>query len=378
VQFGLLVSVLLHVAILGWALFTIQTQRELRVPDAEPLAIDLVSPSDVTKLRQGSRTAKQMEAVAKEGPPPEVIRKEAPKPTPTVAKPKEEPKTEPPPEVKEQPKPEPKVEPKTEPPKEVAKVDPKPAETVKDPIAEKLTTDNPDPALEQAKLEEKLREEQKKADEQKKVDEQKKAEEQKKLDEHKKEEARKHAEKLKKIEDEKKRKAAELKKKLDDEKRKEADAKKKFDAENISALLNKVPDKGAPLTSLPSEVPTKNKEPVLGAREGRDQQLSASEASRLVGMLVQRIEECYRPPVGAAAGLEGLKVRLSFDLRRDGTLTGPPRATGVDGAAVSRLAAEAAERAVLDCAPYAMLPPDKYEFWKGVDLTFNPKHLFGQ
>jgi len=36
VQFGLLVSVLLHVAILGWALFTIQTQRELRVPDVEP------------------------------------------------------------------------------------------------------------------------------------------------------------------------------------------------------------------------------------------------------------------------------------------------------------------------------------------------------
>jgi len=63
VHVGLIISVLLHAAILGWAVITIQTQRELRVAEPEPVAVDLVSPSDMTKVRQGVRTTKQMDAV---------------------------------------------------------------------------------------------------------------------------------------------------------------------------------------------------------------------------------------------------------------------------------------------------------------------------
>lgn len=366
-------------------MFTIQTQRELRVSEPEAVVVDLVKPSDVTKVRKGVRTAKQMDAEAKETPKAaEVPRKEAPKPTPVATpKPPEPPKPEPPKEeVKEAPKPEP---PKPEPPKEVAKVEPpKLPDPPKDPIAEKLAAERPDPAIEQAKkLEEERREEARKAEEQRRADEQKKAEEQKKREED--EKRRKAAEiKKKKEDDEKKRKAAELKKKKEDDerKRKEAEAKrqKSFDEQmrEMQALLNKAPDKGGPLPNTPQEEPSKNKGPVLGAKDGRDKQLSASELAVLVSMLTSKIEECYRPPVGAAAGLEGLKVRLSFDLKRDGTVVGTPRATNIDGSAVSRLAAEAAERAVLGCQPYDMLPPDKYDFWKGVDLDFNPKRLYGQ
>lgn len=363
-------------------MFTIQTQRELRVSEPEAVAVDLVPLSELTKVRQGVRTAKQMDAQAKETPKAaEVPRKEAPKPTPVATpKPPDPPKPEPPKEeVKEAPKPEP---PKPEPPKEVAKVEPpKPAT---DPIAEKLAAERPDPAIEQArKLEEERREAARKAEEQRLADEQKKAEEQKKREED--EKRRKEAAlKKKKEDDEKKRKAAELKKKREDDerKRKEAEAKKKeksFEEQmrEMQALLNKVPDKGAPLPNTPQEEPSKNKGPVLGAKDGRDKQLSASETARLVGLLTRRIQECYRPPVGAAAGLEGLKVRLSFDLNREGSVIGTPRATGVDGAPVSRLAAEAAERAVFGCQPYDMLPADKYDAWKGVDLIFNPKDLFG-
>jgi colicin import membrane protein len=374
---------LLHAAVLGWALFTIQTQRELRVSEPEAVIVDLVPTAEVTKVRQGVRTAKQMDAEAKETPKAaEVPRKEAPKPTPVATpKPPEPAKPDPPKEeVKEAPKPEP---PKPEPPKEVAKAEPpKLPEPATDPIAEKLAAERPDPAIEQAKkLEEERREAARKAEEQRVADEQKKAEEQKKREDD--EKRRKEAElKKKKEDDEKKRKAAELKKKQDDEKkRKEAEAKrqKSFDDQmrEMQALLNKVPDKGAPLPNTPQEEPSKNKGPVLGAKEGRDKQLSASESARLVGLLIRKIQECYRPPVGAAAGLEGLKVRLSFDLNREGSVIGTPRATGVDGAPVSRVAAEAAERAVFGCQPYDMLPPDKYEAWKGIDLIFNPKDLFG-
>ena len=54
-QFGLVISVILHAAILGWAFITIQSQRELRMPEPEPIAVDLVTQSELTKLRQGAR-----------------------------------------------------------------------------------------------------------------------------------------------------------------------------------------------------------------------------------------------------------------------------------------------------------------------------------
>ena len=68
VRGGLFVSVVLHIAILAWALFTIQAQREFRMPELDPIAVDLVSVGELTKLRQGVRTAKQLEAQA-EGDP---------------------------------------------------------------------------------------------------------------------------------------------------------------------------------------------------------------------------------------------------------------------------------------------------------------------
>jgi colicin import membrane protein len=363
-------------------MFTIQTQRQLRVPEPEPIAVEMLTPSEVTKVRQGVRTAKNMEAEAKETPKAaEVPRKEAPKPTPVATpKPPDPPKPEPPKEeVKQAPKPEP---PKPEPPKEVAKVEPpKLPEPATDPIAEKLAAERPDPAIEQAKkLEEERREAARKAEEQRLAEEQKKADEKKREEDEKR---RKEAElKKKKEDDERKRRLAEAKKKRDEEekKRKEAELKKKQESfvDDMQALLNKVPDKGAPLPNTPQEVPSKNKGPVLGAKDGRDKQLSASEAAILAGKLITRIEECYRPPVGGAAGFEGLKVRLVFDLKRDGTIDGSPKVMSATGGSVLPIAAEAAERALLQCQPYDMLPPDKYEFWKGADLVFNPKRLYGQ
>ena len=67
-QFGLVISVMLHAAMLGWAFITIQSQRELRMPEPDPIITGLVTESELTKLKQGARTAKQLEAMAKEVP----------------------------------------------------------------------------------------------------------------------------------------------------------------------------------------------------------------------------------------------------------------------------------------------------------------------
>jgi colicin import membrane protein len=369
VRGGLATSVVLHAAILAWALLTIQSQRELRVPEPEPIAVDLITQSDLTRLRRGSRSAKQLEAEAKESPREDPAKKEAPKPTPAAAAP-------PPPPP---PPPPPQEEPKEEPKKEVAAAPPPPPPPPPPEAAPPPPAIPPVPAPEeQKKLEELLKEQERQAEEQKKLEEQKRAEEEQKKAEEKKrlEEERKQAELKKKQEEEKRRKAAEAKKKKEEEKRRqEAEAKKKqFDAEKIAALLNKTPDKGAPASAPPPDAPTKNKGPALGAPEGRDQQLSASE----MALLGQIIRNCVQPKWTILGGGEEavrteVKMRLRF--HPDGRLAAPPQVTNMQNSAYFVAASDSAVRAVQQCEPFS-LPPAKYEYWKDMILTFRPTDMF--
>jgi len=408
VQFGLIISLCLHAALLGWAVLNIQMQAPLAVSEPEPVAVDLVTPGEVTKLRLGLRTAKQLQAQPKENPKPDVAKKEAPKPTPVAsAPPPPEPpaaaKEEPPAKVEPPPKPEPpKLEPpKPEPPKaEPPKAETPPPEPAKEP-SEKLAalpaeSPPPAPALEeQKKLEDMLKEQQRQAEELKKLEDEKRQveEEKKQLEEEKKrleeethkaeekrrqeEEERKQAELKRKLEEEKRRKEAELKKKRDEEKRrKEAEAKKKFDAEKISALLNKMPDKGAPRPSVPLDEQAKalNKGPVLGAPEGRDQQLSASE----LAILAQIIKSCVQSKwnvLGGGETAQNTQVKLRLRFNPDGTLASEPQIMNPQNTPYFLAVRDSAIRAVQACEPYS-LPPAKYEFWKDIVLNFDPRDMF--
>jgi colicin import membrane protein len=406
VHFGLIISLCLHAAVLGWAVLNIQTLAPLAVAEPEPVAIDLVTPAEVTKLRLGSREAKQLQAQPKESPRPDVAKKEAPKPTPVATAP---PPPEPAAPAKEDPKPEP---PKTEPPPklEPPKVEPPPkleppkAEAAKEPLAEKLAALPPEPAPappipaleEQKRLDDMLKEQQRQAEEQqKKLEEERRQveEEKKKLEDEKKrleeetrkaedkrrqeEEERRQAELKKKQEEERRRKEAELKKKREEEKRrKEAEAKKKFDADKISALLNKMPDKGAPRPSVPLEEQAKalNKGPVLGAPEGRDQQLSASE----LAILAQIIKSCVQSKwnvLGGGESAQNTQVKLRLRFNPDGRLASEPQVMNPQNTPYFLAVRDSALRAVQACEPYS-LPPAKYEFWKDIVLNFDPRDMF--
>jgi colicin import membrane protein len=343
VRGGLASSVVLHAAILAWALVTLQAQREVRLAD-EPIPVGIMTESEVTRLRQGARNAKQLEAQPKEAPKAEPAKKEAPKPTPAAAAP-------PPPP----PPPPPKEEPKEEPKKEVASLPP-PAPAPPPPPA-------PAPD-EQEKLNALLKEQERQAEEQKKIEEQKRLEEE-----------RRQAELKKKLEEEKKRKEAELKKKREEEKkRKEAEAKKKqSDAEKIAALLNKAPDKGSPPPSSAPTDPTKAKGPVLGAPEGRDQVLSASE----IAVLVQIIKSCVQSKWNVQAGGESatdLLVKLRLRFNPNGTLATPPVVMNPQSSTYFLAFSEGAIRAAQECEPYS-LPPEKYAVWKDIVLNFSLRDM---
>jgi colicin import membrane protein len=360
VQLGLAISVMLHAALLCWAIFAIQSQRELRTPEPEAIVTGLVSESDLTRLKLGVRTAREREAKAKQTPKPDVAKKkDTARPKPVAAAP-------PPP--------------------------PPPAPPA-DAIADKLAAATPPPpapappapaAEEQRKLDAMLKEQalqaeaQRKAEEQRRLDEQRRqAAQKKKADDERR--AREAAARKKREELRKRREAALKRKQEEDRKRREmeAKAKQKFDPAAIErqlALLDRDPrKKNAPAAVPPPQTDTKAEGPTLGAKEGRDQQISASELAMLRARISARLKGCWRLPSGGG-GSDTPVVTLRWRMRPDGSLDGDPEVEQPRSDALFRIAAEAAQRAVRECAPFD-LPADQYRTWRVITWEFDPSQM---
>jgi hypothetical protein len=109
----------------------------------------------------------------------------------------------------------------------------------------------------------------------------------------------------------------------------------------------------------------------LGGRETTGARLSQTEIDALKG----QIQRCWNVPAGAADA-QDLRVSVQMRLSRSGEIEGAPQiVAGGGGAGVERIAAEAARRAVLRCAPYN-LPADKYDAWSDVLVHFDPRDMF--
>jgi hypothetical protein len=93
-------------------------------------------------------------------------------------------------------------------------------------------------------------------------------------------------------------------------------------------------------------------------------------------LLRQQFTECWNPPAGAKDAHD-LNVEIRIQVNQDATVRSA-RITSQDrmGDPFYRAAAESALRAVLNphCSPLRV-PPDKYDLWKDITLTFNPKDL---
>ena len=98
--------------------------------------------------------------------------------------------------------------------------------------------------------------------------------------------------------------------------------------------------------------------------------LSISEKSSLRFAIIG----CWQlPPPGADP--EEWTVTIGVDLRRDGTVIGTPTLLEPTGemTANQRVAARNAVAAIQACAPYPDLPPSKYDEWKSLAVTFDPR-----
>jgi outer membrane biosynthesis protein TonB len=141
-----------------------------------------------------------------------------------------------------------------------------------------------------------------------------------------------------------------------------------FDADRIAALLDKAPDQEQTRRQNDSQ----SEQPATrGQSDGRDSNMSISE----IDLLRRQISRCWNPPIGVQ-GAENLIVAIRISLRRDGTLSGTPEVDGAISGVTERVAAESALRAVRRCAPY-QLPPEKYDTWRDIRVTFDPRLMLG-
>ena len=153
------------------------------------------------------------------------------------------------------------------------------------------------------------------------------------------------------------------------------DDKKKPDDKSFDAFLknlSKHPE------SQPTQTPTKTAPQQQAARPSAQPaaplgpKLTTSE----IDVVKQQIEQCWNPPSGAKQSHD-LIVVISATVGPDGrVISAQIVSTDRMGDPFYRAAAESARRAVLNpsCSPLK-LPPEKYEQWKDLTLTFNPKDL---
>jgi len=361
---GIVVSSVVHVAVLAWVVFGFSGSR-LDAAPTEPLPIDLITPAQFDHLTKGTKTAKPAEEAKVKA---EKIAPAKPSPNPKLKLAKQDitppPPPPTPPQAEKEPTPEPKAPPPPAPPpvekKEEAKKDPPtpPALPVPAPRHELADAEpvkkKPEPKPEPKKAEPKKVEA-------KNTEEPKKPEPKRRLD-------RRQMASLDSLI------ASEADQKTPAPPKKTVQAKvdhiANFDPDKIAALIDRrEPTRTASAASAPEEKST------AGVANGAEGRLSISEQTRIAEMVRQQVERCWQPPAGAL-GSGDLQVVLQFSLNSDGSLSGSPAVVNRSGEPYFQAAAESAQRAVYACSPLR-LPSQYYDFWKEVQIKFDPRDMMG-
>lgn len=318
---GFTVSLVGHAAILGFGLVAFAGTRPLEAEKVDALPVELVSLAEETDLLQGNKTSK---ILPEDNPQPAPdLKAETPKPIP-AEKPAETPveATEAPPP----PAPEPEPEPDSEPEKEVAALPDPPPEPEPEPEPAPAPEVQPEPAPQQP-VEAPV--------------------------------PKPRPAPPKKVEAPKQ----------PDKPREAPKKEEKFNADDIAALLNKQEAKGG--TPAPAQEPQ-----TLGSVEGHT---GAAMTQSEIAALKARLYRCWNPPV-AVREAGSLVVEIRITLLPDGSLSGDPELIGVTNVSdpLSQIAAEAAIRAVRQCAPFGdILRPETYALWNQIDFVFDPREMLG-
>ena len=119
------------------------------------------------------------------------------------------------------------------------------------------------------------------------------------------------------------------------------------------------------LPPMPIDVP---KDDGGGAKDP----IAARLPPEVVAELRRHLRSCSKLPAEVAP-TDAVRIRLRVALATDGTLAREPILIEAPPSAKGVAIVKSAMSAVQACQPYQMLPPDKYEEWKIMDLSFTPQ-----
>jgi outer membrane biosynthesis protein TonB len=155
---------------------------------------------------------------------------------------------------------------------------------------------------------------------------------------------------------------------------KKTEAEKKEPPKDFSSVLKNLIDPKDKLSSKADKPDAKAPPPALGQNAPLGAKMTMSEEDALRTQL----EKCWNVPFGAK-DVENMAVDIFMVINPDRTLR---EARVVDQTRYNadnfyRAAADSALRAVRSplCSPFN-LPPDKYDTWNRITVTFNPKDMF--
>ncbi|MGJ5051357.1 hypothetical protein ACQR09_30130 [Bradyrhizobium oligotrophicum] len=111
-----------------------------------------------------------------------------------------------------------------------------------------------------------------------------------------------------------------------------------------------------------------------GPEDGKDAGPTATTnlAANLEAALRQKVRSCARLPASLSLS-DNVLIRLRFGMTPDGRLATEPEVIEVVAASKAIQLKESAVQALNACQPYAMLPPDRYDEWKVIEMSFTPQ-----
>jgi outer membrane biosynthesis protein TonB len=130
------------------------------------------------------------------------------------------------------------------------------------------------------------------------------------------------------------------------------------------------------MLGLPPELPAEPKDaPKDDGGDAKDS-IAAKLPPEVIAELRRHLRGCSKLPAGVAP-TDAVRIKLRAVLATDGTLAREPILIEAPPSAKGVAIVKSAMSALQACQPYKMLPVDKYEEWKVLDLPFSPRDFGG-
>jgi hypothetical protein len=130
------------------------------------------------------------------------------------------------------------------------------------------------------------------------------------------------------------------------------------------------------MLGLPPELPPAPKDaPKDDGGDAKDS-IGAKLPPEVIAELRRHLRSCSKLPAEVAP-TDAVHIRLRAVLATDGTLARPPILIEAPPSTKGVAIVQSAMSALQACQPYKMLPVDKYEEWKVMDLSFTPQDFGG-